>query len=140
MKQVPLKQVPPKQYTIPGKPVPLARPRFGSNRVYDCQKHLRNSAGIVLANQHANAPLYTGPVLMRITFTFAIPKQTSKKNRERQRLSFHYKRPDLSNLIKFVEDVGHGILWDDDCIISVIHAQKTYHDDAQTTFSIKPLE
>jgi Holliday junction resolvase RusA-like endonuclease len=51
-----------------------------------------------------------------------IPKTRKKKN------LFHISRPDLSNMIKFYEDVAQGILFSDDSKIAKITATKVYDE------------
>ena len=51
----------------------------------------------------------------------------------------HYSRPDLSNLIKFIEDVATGILYKDDCIIAELVSYKHYDTNPRTEFMITPL-
>lgn len=128
-----------KSYIIMGDPIPLARPRMGNGKVFDSQKLAKFGFGIQVTNQHGSLPVFLGPVHMDITFYFDIHKVTSKK---REKLSENYHRfvPDLSNLIKFVEDSAIGIIYRDDCLISSITAKKMYADIARTEFTITELE
>lgn len=80
---------------------------------------------------------FEGPLHLEVTFYFAIPKSRDKKLIQG---TYHYYRPDLSNLIKFLEDIATGILFDDDCIISSITSKKCYDDCPRTEFIITELE
>lgn len=131
-------------YTIPDVPVPLKRPRFFKNKVYDAQKHLKLVKGIELKNQHQNKPPFAGILHFDINFYFALPKKLAQKNKLMLQ-QYHIYRPDLSNLIKMVEDlcVDCGIIHDD-CIISSVFSRKVYDEgDPRTEFiitQIQPLE
>lgn len=119
-------------YVIPGIPIPLARARHTRDRVYDSQKHLKLSCGLYLANQHGSHPLFTGP--LHLTMTFYLPS-TSKHLPGKH----HIFRPDLSNLIKFYEDIAIGIIYHDDCIISSITAEKIYDPNPRTDLIVKEI-
>ena len=66
-----------------------------------------------------------------------IPKSLSKKKQHELLNQPHHKKPDLSNLIKFVEDALIGILFVDDRQITTIHATKIYHKIPKTLIKIK---
>ena len=122
------------KYVIPGAPVPLMRPRFtAGQRPWDAQKKIKASAAIVIASQHRGRAFFDGPVSLDITFYFS----TSRGNLVGKH---HYYKPDLSNLIKFVEDVAEAILYGNDCIIASIIAKKLYDYEARTEFIITQLQ
>lgn len=54
---------------------------------------------------------------------FYMPRVKNPKNKV-----FHIVKPDLSNLLKQVEDAGNGILWKDDSSIVEIFCRKEYAD------------
>lgn len=72
---------------------------------------------------------------MEIAFFMPIPKSKSIKLKG----EYHHIRPDLSNLIKMVEDIAQSIVYHDDCIISSISAKKTYDLNPRTEFSFTKL-
>ena len=123
----------PKIYTIDGIPVPLKRPRFSAGHVWNSQKQLFMIYGICLKEQHNDLPLYEGPLSLSITFYFP-------KNKKQTNSYWHTFRPDLSNLIKLIEDTAQGVLYKEDCIISEIHAKKVYDNDTRTEFTITELK
>jgi Holliday junction resolvase RusA-like endonuclease len=125
-------------YTVPGVPTPLARARIGRGRKpWDSQKKLKNDTAILLEYQHNGAPLYEGALHFDIVFFFPFPQTVSKSKIEQLRGKSHVFKPDLSNLIKFIEDVGNGILYHDDSLIASISARKCYDDIPRTEFIIK---
>ena len=119
-------------YVIPGDPVPLARARMHRDRIYDPQKHLKLSAGLYLLNQHGSLPFFTGPLELSIIFYIAASKKHSPGK-------YHIFRPDLSNLIKFIEDIATGILYHDDCLISSLTAIKKYDTLPRTELTVKEI-
>lgn len=61
-----------------------------------------------------------------VVFRMPIPKATSNKRKIAMEMKPHIKKPDLSNLIKMIEDRAIGILYKDDNLISEINAKKVY--------------
>jgi Holliday junction resolvase RusA-like endonuclease len=134
-------------YIITGDPTPLARPRFAgpSRHVYDSQKILKHSIIHQLINQHAGRKLFAGACRLDVIFYLRIPKTSITRMKTLQG-QYHVFKPDLSNLIKFVEDVAsmrdmddNEILIKDDCIISSISAKKIYDLNPRTEFTITEL-
>jgi Holliday junction resolvase RusA-like endonuclease len=68
-----------------------------------------------------------------------IPPSRSKQ-KDKLINTFHVYTPDLSNMIKFVEDIANGILYKDDCQISSIVAHKIYSDTSRTEFTLSRID
>lgn len=128
-----------KTYVILGSPTPLARPRFAFKKIYDCQKNAKNAASLNLAIQHGNDPLLEGPLHFDVTFFMQTPQSQSKLKQSALLNKPHVFKPDLSNLLKFCEDLCSGIIFNDDCIISSITCKKVYDANPRTEFTLKPL-
>jgi Holliday junction resolvase RusA-like endonuclease len=126
-------------YIIPGDPTPLARARFTRDRVFDSQKHAKFAWGILLRNQHDESPFFCGPLGMDIVFFMPIAASSSSKKKASLMDKFHISKPDISNLLKFLEDCAQGILYNDDCIISQISCKKIYSDNPRTEFKVFEL-
>ena len=124
------------RYLIPGIPIPLQRHRHNQFRCYDSQSKIKKDLQYVIKAQHGKLPLYEPPLYLSIEFYFPLPKRKSKSRTYIQ----HYCKPDLSNLIKFVEDVCNKILYKDDSLISHINALKLYDTNARTEFYILSLQ
>jgi Holliday junction resolvase RusA-like endonuclease len=123
------------RYVLQGKPIPLQRARITKTRIngsymYDPQKYEKKGIAFALKTQHGNNPLYDGALHLMITFFMPISK---KQN------GFHNKRPDLSNMIKFYEDVAQGILFSDDAKIAKITATKVYDKNPRVEFVLVQL-
>jgi Holliday junction resolvase RusA-like endonuclease len=127
-----------KVYVLEGTPVAWARAAPGQYRMWDTQKQIKFNYGVVLEDQHGNLPFYSGPLHLDVIFYFKIPK-TRAKHYNDLLLSPHFYVPDLSNLIKLIEDVGTGILYKDDALIAHITAQKKYDERARTEFSLTEI-
>lgn len=126
-------------YIIQGKPVPLARPRFTpyTNKVYDAQKNEKLVTSIQLQLQHGSIPLLIGPLHMNVTFYMPIP--IHGPNGRKKEGHPHQIKPDLSNLIKWCEDVAVGVILSDDAIIAAVTAKKIYSANPRTEFFFSPL-
>lgn len=124
-------------YVIMGDPIALARPRFNKRTVYDAQKNKKLVAGINLRNQHGDDPYLEGSLHLDIHFYLKIPMQ-GKHGRLDNR--YHIYKPDLSNLIKFIEDIGSGIIYHDDSTICSINASKRYSVEPRTEFELTILK
>ena len=121
------------KFVIPGRPVPLKRPRFGLGRVYDDQRRIKKDYASALRYQYLRGPTNDGPFEMKLTFYFKRPR-TKKMD------AYHSCRPDLSNLIKFIEDAAIGVLYkDDDCIARIV-AEKRYDTTERTEIELSLLD
>lgn len=125
-------------YIIPGNPVPWKRAGHSNGTFYDAQKKNKFTTGIYIQNQHQGA-LYAGPLLLDISFYFPMPVSL-KKNWESMINQPNFYRPDLSNLIKYIEDVCTGLLYEDDCLITEIRARKLYSDIGRTEFTLTEIK
>lgn len=96
--------------------------------------------GIDLDSQHAGRPLYSGPLQVDFTFYFGFPENMSESKKEKLMGRPHVFKPDISNLIKLIEDVGSKILYHDDCSIAYITAKKCYDRVPRTEFIITEMK
>jgi Holliday junction resolvase RusA-like endonuclease len=126
-------------YIIPGKPIPLARPRHSKHSVYDPQKDIKEEVAWQLLRQRKKPFSLVGPLELNATFYMPIPKSTSKKNRAALANQPHPIKPDLDNLIKFILDVASGLLYKDDKSIAAITARKLYSEEPRTLFTLRKL-
>lgn len=127
-----------------GSPTALARPRFsGTGRVYDAQKHIKTRAEITVLSQATGLKKLCGPIRMNVLFVMPFPVRTRKTTQEAIKSAYHDHRPDLSNLLKFIEDIVAPVLFEkkDDCIIASVVMEKIYDDGngARTEFYFEEL-
>lgn len=122
------------KYIIPGKPIPLQRPRYSYARVYDSQKQEKCTSRLYIINQHDDRPMLTGPLRLDIEFYFETPKKTKTLNGK-----YHTAKPDTDNCIKYICDIIQDILINDDAIIAQILATKIYDVVPRTEFTLQKL-
>jgi len=130
------------KYVLQGPPIPLKRPRLTTFRkihAYDSQKELKKEIILEIVLQRKSPKLLNGPLGLNVTFLMQIPASCSKKKKMQLLGSPHIKRPDVSNMLKFLEDVCQGVLIEDDSTITEIIATKEYSDHARTEFSFTKL-
>jgi len=96
-------------YTIPMRPVPKARPRFGRGKVFTDPKTTIAERFIKKCLIEQGAQPLDGPLCLKIRFVYQRPK-----GKEHRGVYFKTTRPDLDNLLKLVKDAGNGLLWKDD--------------------------
>jgi len=124
-----------KVYTINGNPIPLARARLFKQKVYDPQRNKKLVASIDVVSQHDDEPLLTGPLHLDVTFYMKYPSSIAKSRQLTYQGKPHQTIPDLSNLIKFIEDIcSNDVVYHDDCIISSITSKKVYDANPRTEF------
>ncbi len=117
------------RFKVEGNPVSLDRPRFCLGKVYDSQKQEKLLIGLILKSQMGSNLSFVGNISMNIKFYFPISRAASHKKKMLLRGGFRASRPDLSNLIKFYEDVMQDVnIYKDDAQIVEIHSQKLYDD------------
>jgi Holliday junction resolvase RusA-like endonuclease len=118
---------------VPGKPVGKERPRLGKGRVYTPAKtrdYEQTVAWYAKSLMHGR-PIITGPVRLMITCCL------SGKGEDGQ---WHVSRPDADNLIKALSDAMNGIVYKDDCQISVISFCKIINTlDEHVKITVEPL-
>ena len=122
--------------TIPGPPIPKARPRFSRGRVYNVQKKQEEAFVWQVMKQWTQKPI-TWPLALVFEFVMPIPKSTSKKNRDLMLTGEmkHIKTADIDNLIKFSLDCLNGLLFEDDRQVYWIQAIKRYGDNPRTVIT-----
>lgn len=127
-------------YVLAGDPTPLfrAKPVYNKRKMYDSQRAQKLVTGINLSNQHNDRPILDGPISLEAVFYMPIPKSRAKE--EAFLLGrHHFMRPDLSNLLKYIEDAANTILYRDDCLIAKVTMEKVY-GEPRTEFTIEKLE
>jgi Holliday junction resolvase RusA-like endonuclease len=125
-------------YRLPVDPLALARHRHGRGRGWDSQKQEKLAYGLLLNNAHGDRPLYEGPLHLDINFYLKAPDISLKKAQSREGL-WHVNTPDVSNLLKFLEDVGSGVIYGDDRTICSVWPQKRWSATPRIEFTVWEL-
>jgi Holliday junction resolvase RusA-like endonuclease len=134
-------------YVIMGQPTPLRRPRLSptaSYCMYDSQKGLKQIHKIELESQHTkyhpqSLILAEIPLRLVCTFYMTIPRTSDKRAHDIEG-TWHFFKPDTSNLLKYVEDVSVGVLIYDDNLIGDIQVSKVYSAIPRTEFRLEVLK
>lgn len=129
-------------FKVYGDPIAKARPRFTkTGRTYTPKKtHDYESEVAIMAKAAMGSvePLKT-PVAVFVYVVFPVPQSHSKKRREAclNGLEKHIKKPDLTNVVKSIEDGMNGIVYKDDCQITSLHTTKVYGDIGMVEVMVK---
>lgn len=129
--------------TIPGKPIPKARPRFcrmGSHvKTFDSQSESNKIIRMLIRQQMGNRLPLEGALEVDAVFFMPIPKGTSKKKSGLMRSGEikHVKRGDIDNYLKAVMDNMLAIVYNDDSQIYKLSGIKKYDTNPRTEITIK---
>lgn len=128
-------------YLLEGSPIALARIRIskthGHLRVWDSQKALKLISQLHIKNQHNDCPFFKPPIGIDCTFYFHIPKT----NKIMHPGYYHIYRPDCDNTLKYLLDICQGIIFKEDCAVSIANCKKVYTSGKpRTEFTVYNLE
>lgn len=126
---------------IEGIPKAAMRPKIFGKYFYDPQAKKKKDFAMLVNKELPEGFIpFDNPLVVELEFHMPIPKHLSKKKTAEAMGSFHIKKPDLSNLIKFVEDSLNKIIWRDDSIIAKLICKKVYSDVPKTIIYVKMWE
>lgn len=121
------------RYVLMGNPGYHTKAGMPNRRIWDLHQETKIRYQLSLGNQHGDRPLFKGPFSLTASFFLAAP--TQKKTG-----GYFTLRPDLSDLVRFLELAAIGILFNDDAYIVSVNAQKYFHADPHTIFIIKEID
>lgn len=123
---------------IPGRPIPKGRPRFDRRtgrvitpkRTREYERFAALCARMAMAGAGLAEPL-EGPIGLDVTVLFQRPKTISRSHvlhgcPGRVLLSCGGSFPDLSNVVKSVEDALQGIVFADDHQVCLLRSSRSY--------------
>lgn len=126
---------------VSGIPTPWAAHQGYGRRAYNPKiKEKMQAAWQIRAQYNQVAPITTA-VRLDLTFHMPIPEATSGIRR-RQMLAgmlHHMKRPDVTNMQKFIEDVLKGIVIEDDSQVVEIVARKIFSETPKTIIKVEAI-
>lgn len=125
---------------IPDKPIPYKAPQYGSKRTFNPRYQEKQHVQWILKQQY-NGEILTGALSICFAFYFEVPKSWSKKKKEKALKGEirPTKRPDNSNMLKFIEDCMIGIVIEDDSLAVHEEQDKWYSEKAHTVIKIETL-
>ena len=125
-------------FIIPGRPIPKGRPQFNRHtgkartpkRTVEYERYVGLCARMAMAAQGQRDP-FEGGVAMKMTFLFARPQKVTAghclyERPGRAPLIGGGNLPDLSNIVKSVEDGLQGVVFGDDCQVCYLEVSKSY--------------
>lgn len=132
------------EFSVPGDPIALKRHRTFNRGGRSLQ--FDPSAGdkadfLAKAMQNKPSQPFSGPVVISLYFYFKRPKNHyNSKGLKPGQPSWHSKRPDIDNLIKFVLDALNGVYFKDDAQVFYISSRKSYSDIPNTHVIISKIK
>lgn len=128
------------EFYFPSKPIAKKRPRFARRGkfvvTYSDQQTEEGKFLWRLKEQWKQAPLM-GPIKLSCLFYMPIPQSFSRKKQAALNKTFHTKKPDLDNCVKFVKDVFNEVVWQDDSQVATLWAIKAYSDRPRTEIVVE---
>lgn len=132
------------QLTIPGEPVAKSRPRMTrSGFVYTPKKTLNYETLIkeLFIIKYPDFQPLEGPVRMNISAWLKIPKTSKRKTEAMQSGEIRpTKKPDMSNILKSIEDALNNLAYQDDKQIVKIEIEKRYSTRPRIELIIEDID
>lgn len=129
------------KFSVPGTPIPQARPRFTrTGHVYEppkCKAYKAIVAAAARAAMRGKKPI-SGPVYVHCKFFFAVQKSWPRDKREDAIYGDFpmIRKPDGDNLEKIVWDALTGIVWKDDAQVNVWTGEKRFGDEPRLVVTV----
>lgn len=126
--------------------MPLKRHRHGRHQVFNPQEKEMNAFANYFKEhyenqlyQHDEPGPFMGAIRVNFLFYFEPGESLSKKKKLSMYGKPHTQKPDISNLIKFVEDSLNGYAYFDDRQIAVGTFSKHWNTEAKTIVTIEEI-
>jgi Holliday junction resolvase RusA-like endonuclease len=132
-------------FTVHGHPKGKGRARFVSTprggRAFTPAETVAYERMIAWLAKQAGAQPVEGPLRMRLAIYMQIPQSATKKRRAEMLagVDMPTKKPDLSNVLKAVEDGLNGIAYKDDAQIVSLIVDKFWSDEPRVEIEISPV-
>lgn len=128
-------------FEVEGIPTPWAAHKGYGRKAYNPRYSEKQQAIRQIRRYHNQEAPITGPVRLYLEFHLPIPKGTSKdKKKQMLNNQIHpIKKPDVTNLQKFIEDCLKGLVIVDDSQVVEINARKMYSEKPKTIIQVGVL-
>ena len=135
-------------FTVPGQPVAKGRPRFARRGKFvttytpiTTVAYERMVKVLALQAMQGQEPS-TAPMELIISLVMQIPTSWSPTRRAKCKAGLirSTKKPDVSNILKAIEDGCNGIVWRDDSQVVELKLSKSYGDKPRAVVSISEME
>lgn len=132
------------RFTVPGLVRGKGRPRFVATprggRTYTDAQTASYENLVKMCAKAAGARIIEGPIEMHIAVFMHVPQSISKKRRQAMLdgIEVPTKKPDLSNILKAIEDALNGIAYPDDCNIVALSMTKHYAVEPRVDVTVGP--
>lgn len=120
----------PYKYIIPGEPSSFIKATTVKDRSFNPAKEFQLRCRIYLTQQQNDRPPFDGILALDIKFYFK--NQIQDKTMKR----FILRTPLITDLVRFYEEMGVGILWKDLRSILQVTASKHYDKDPRVEFNV----
>lgn len=117
---------------LPGEPISQKRARIFAKGAMDPCWEAKEQHRSYIREHYQNICL-SQALRVYIRFYYGFPKSMSEKKRL---IAKKTTRPDLDNLVKYILDMGNGVLWEDDAQIIDLNCSKEYGDMPKTEITI----
>ena len=131
------------EFEVIGKINGKARPRLNmyTGKVYTPTntKDYENLIGEYFKIKYHRNEILKGRIKVTIVAYFAVPKSTSKKDRENMLLGniSPTKKPDIDNIVKIVLDALNKYVFEDDNQITKLDVEKVYAEEEKVYVAIE---
>jgi len=134
------------KFIVLGKPIGKGRPKFsmrGSFPIVYTPKNTVDYETLIKleAKKYKPKTLLLGAIVLKLNIFFPILKSMNKQMAKmaRELVLRPTKKPDVSNILKCVEDALNLIIWHDDSQIVEEHIYKYYSDNPRVEIEIDEL-
>lgn len=134
------------KFTVPGEPVGKGRPRVvrrgAFTQTYTPEKTASYENLVKLEFQRQGGRMLgDGPVSMRISAVYGIPKSASKRKREYMAggIIRPTRKPDCDNVAKLIADALNGLAYRDDSQVVAMTVEKWFGEDPRVDVEIREV-
>lgn len=126
-----------KTIILPGEPTAQKRARIYAKGAMDPCWEAKEQHKSYINKTYPDITPATSSLFLRCIYVYEYPKSISQKKKVPQ---FKSTRPDRDNLDKYILDMGNGLLWEDDSLVTIGGSVKIYSDKSFTIISYRETD